>query len=169
MEEIWDIVNEKGEDLGIKWERKNHDKIPGGMYHPCVEVWVKVGDRLLITRRHPEKSEPLLYDVPGGAVIAGEDMLTGAIRELAEETGISVCLSDFKELGRLNNGNVYAASYIVELDYIPEIKLQASEVVGYKLVTQEELEKMVDELTRGTRRRYYIYKEAIFSIEKQPS
>ncbi len=169
MTEIWDIVNEKGENLGVTWERENHDKIPAGMYHPCVEVWVKIGDRLLITRRHHDKSEPLLYDVPGGAVVAGEDILTGAVRELAEEAGILVCSSKFKELGRLTNGNVYAASYLVEIDYAPEIKLQESEVVGYKLVTQDELEAMADELTRGTRSRYYIYKEKIFPTEKQSS
>lgn len=169
MAEIWDIVDAKGEKTGVKWDRVNHDKIPKGMYHPCVEVWVKIGDKLLITKRHPDKTEGLKYDVPGGAVIADEDMQTGAMRELYEEAGISVDSSSFKELGTLTNGNVYAASYLVELNYIPEIKLQASEVVGYKLVTQDELEEMLDELTRGTKSRYYIYKEEIFPAKKQPS
>ncbi len=162
MTEIWDIVNENGEKVGITWERANHDEIPEGMYHPCVEVWVKVGDKLLITRRHPDKNEPLAYEVPGGAVVAGEDMLTGAVRELVEEAGIVADSSAFRELGRMTNGKVYAASYLVLLDEMPEIKLQASEVVGYKFVTQSELEEMADELTRGTRSRYYIYKDRIF-------
>ena len=162
MAEIWDIVNEKGECLGIRFERKDRDKIPDGMYHPCVEVWVKVGDRLLITRRHPDKSEPLLYEVPGGAVVAGEDMLTGAMRELSEEAGVAADATAFRELGRMTNGKVYAVSYLLQFNEMPEIKLQASEVVGYKLVTESELEAMLDELTRGARMRYNIYKERIF-------
>lgn len=169
MAEIWDIVNAGGDKIGVTWERANHDKIPEGMYHPCVEVWVKIGDKLLVTQRHPDKSDGLKYDVPGGAVVAGEDVRTGAWRELSEEAGILVERDALLEIGRMTSGNVYAASYLVELDYTPEIKLQESEVVGYKLVTQAELEKMVDELTRGTKSRYYIYKEAIFPTKKQPS
>lgn len=166
MTEIWDIVNENGEYLGITWERKNHDQIPEGMYHPCVEVWVRVKDRVLITQRHPDKSDPLAYDVPGGAVVAGEDILIGAARELKEEAGIVASVGELKKLGAMLCGNVYAVSYLLELDYLPEIKLQASEVVGYKLVSQNELESMDDKLTRGTRRRYYHYKDKIFSVEK---
>ena len=163
MTEIWDIVDKDGEKIGVMWERTNHDKIPDGMYHPCVEVWVRIGEKLLITQRHPEKSEGLKYDVPGGAVVSGEDMLTGAMRELSEEAGIVLPAEDFKLIGTMTNGNVYAASYLVSLNKEPEIKLQATEVVGYKLVTAEELEQMTDELTRGTKRRYLLYKNHIFA------
>lgn len=167
MTEIWDIVNENGESLGITWERQNHKNIPEGMYHPCVEVWVRIGDKLLITRRHPEKSEGLKYDVPVGAVVAGENILTGAVRELSEEAGIAVNADDMLEIGRGVNGNVYAASYLVALASVPNITLQPTEVVGYKLVSQCELEEMLDDLTRGTRRRYLAYKDKIFAKEKR--
>ena len=162
MTEIWDIVNENGEPLGITWERNNHTNIPDGMYHPCVEVWVRIGEKLLITQRHPDKSEPLKYDVPGGAVVAGEDVLFGAVRELSEEAGIIAPPTALKELGRMVNGNVYAVSYLVSFDYVPDISLQPAEVVGCRLVSQAELEEMLDDLTSGTRRRYLIYKDKIF-------
>lgn len=166
MAEIWDIIDKNGKSLGITWERANRKNIPEGMYHLCVEVCVKIGDKLLITQRHPDKDEGLKYDVPGGAVVAGEDVLAGAVRELFEEAGIAVEPCELKELGRLTNGNVYAVSYLVSLNEMPEIKLQESEVVGYKLVTKSELAEMMDELTRGTRSRYLVYKDKIFANKK---
>ena len=88
MAEIWDLVDKNGNYSGIKWPRTEHASIPEGLYHPCVEVWVKIGERLLITRRHPDKTEGLKYDSPGGGVGSGESFVEGAVRELYEEVGI---------------------------------------------------------------------------------
>lgn len=169
MTEIWDIINENGEPLGITWERKKCIEIPAGMYHPCVEIWVKIGDRLIVTQRHPNKSEPLKYDVPGGAVVAGEDVRSGAWRELSEEVGILVDPDELIEIGRMTSGNVYAVSYLIELNAVPQITIQPTEVVSYKLVVQSELEAMLADLTKGTCRRYLAYKDRIFSKRKTES
>ena len=163
MAEIWDLVDEEGRLLNIKWSRDDHDNIPEGLYHPCVEIWVRVGDKLLITQRHPNKTEGLKYDVPGGAVVSGEDVLIGAVRELGEEVGIYVGEDDLIRLGAQSRGKVYAASYILRLDNLPQLTLQPTEVVGYKLVDRSELESMTDQLTAGTYRRYLVYREKIFS------
>ena len=162
MTEIWDLVDENGKEIGMKWVRADHDKMPDGVYHPCVEIWVKVGDKLLITLRHPDKSEGLKYDVPGGAVVSGEGILLGAQRELSEEVGINVCEEELLPLGTIASGKVFAASYMVILDKLPPLLLQPTEVVGYRLVTKDELESMPDQLTKGTYRRYLVYRDRIF-------
>lgn len=162
MAEIWDLVDKDGNYLDEKWQRGDPNKIPEGVYHPCVEVWVKINDKILITQRHPQKSEGLKYDIPGGAVVSGESILEGAVRELCEEVGISVPADKLKLLGTTVNGDVYAASYLLTLDALPELTLQSTEVVGYMLVTQEKLEEMTDQITKGTNRRYLIYKNIIF-------
>ena len=163
MAEIWDLVDENGIKTGVKWQRSDHDSMPKGVYHPCVEVWVKVGDKLLITRRHPDKSEGLKYDLPGGAVVSGESLRRGAVRELYEEVGIDVCEDSLILLGELAIGKVYAASYLICLAELPTLSLQPSEVVGYRLVSQAEFESMTEELTHGTHRRYLVYKHKIFA------
>jgi 8-oxo-dGTP pyrophosphatase MutT (NUDIX family) len=162
MAEFWDLVDENGNDIGIKWERTKHRSIPAGTYHRCVEVWVRVGDKLLVTQRHPEKSEGLCFDVPGGAVVSGEDLLTGAVREIGEEVGIKVTPEQLIPLGEYAVDTVYVGSYILRLPSLPELKLQESEVVDYRLVTQMELDYMLDDLTKGTRRRYLLYSKKIF-------
>lgn len=162
MAEIWDIVDKDGNYLNIQWSREDNDKIPEGYYHPCVEIWVRVGDKMLITQRHPEKTEGLKYDVPGGAVVSGENVLVGALRELSEEVGINVNAEDLVCLGALSRGKVYAVSYLVTMEKLPALKLQPTEVVGYRLVDKAELESMADKLTAGTYRRYLVYKDNIF-------
>lgn len=163
--EIWDLVDENGHLVNITWERSAHNNIPDGLYHPCVEIWVKVGDKLLVTRRHPDKSEPLKYDLPGGAVLCGESVITGALRELFEEVGISASEQKLVKLGEMTNGKVFATSYLLSLDELPELTLQPTEVVGYKLVSREEFEELSPEITRGTNHRYSLYQDQIFKKE----
>ena len=163
MTEIWDIVNRDGEYLGLTWERANHKNIPEGMYHPCVEVWVRVGDRLLIAHRHPDKSEGLKYDAPGGAVVSGESILEGAVRELYEEVGIPTTPEKLEFIGAVGAGRHYAVTYMLRLDRLPELKLQPTEVVGYKLVCREELDAMTDQLCKNCAARYKVYRDRLFN------
>ena len=162
MTEIWDLVDKDGKNTGKQWPRTDHANIPEGYYHPCVEVWVKIGDRLLITQRHPDKSEGLKFDSPGGGVLSGESFVEGAIRELYEEVGVSAAAGDLKLLGAVTGRKAYAVSYLLTLDTIPEIIIQPTEVVDYKLVSQKELEEMADRLCDGCHRRYHIFKDQIF-------
>ena len=161
MTEIWDLVDENGNKLGVEWLRENHNSIPRGMYHPAVEVWVKVGEELLLERRHPDKTEGLKYDCPGGAVVSGEEFIVAAIRELYEEVGICASESDLTLLGTNVHGCCYAVSYILKLDLLPELALLPSEVVGYRLIDASSLESIADEVTGGTLRRYIAYKDRI--------
>ena len=46
--------------------------------------------RVLLQQRAPHDSMPLLWEPPGGAVDAGETILQGCAREVAEESGLAV-------------------------------------------------------------------------------
>ncbi len=162
MAEIWDLVDKDGNNVGIKWPREDHDSIPEGLYHPCVEVWVRVGDRLLIEHRHPDKSEGLKYDAPGGAVVAGESVPEGAVRELAEEVGIFTTPEKLEFIGAVGAGRHYAVTYLLKLESLPELKLQPTEVIGYKLVTRAELDSMSDQLCKNCKMRYLVYRDRLF-------
>lgn len=46
--------------------------------------------RVLLVQRAPTDSMPLKWEIPGGAVDAGETILAGAVREVREEAGLAV-------------------------------------------------------------------------------
>lgn len=160
--EIWDLVRADGSYAEVRWPRDCHDEIPEGLYHLCVEVWVRVGKKLLLTRRHPEKTEGLKLDCPGGAVLSGESVINGALRELYEEVGIKADKDSLIHMGELALGKAYAHSYLLQLVDMPNICVQPEEVCGYILVDKSEFEGIRAELTRGTARRYDVYKDFIF-------
>ena len=87
--ELWDILDENGNPKGYTHERGK--PVKDGDYHLVVGIMVTTPDkRVLLTLRHPHKHHGNTWEITGGSVVAGEDSLTAAQRELREETGISV-------------------------------------------------------------------------------
>ena len=86
-DELWDVYDTAGCKTGRTHRRG--DPLRPGERHLCVHVWVQnaSGD-YLITRRSPCKSMPGLWECTGGCVVAGEESLTAALREVREETGL---------------------------------------------------------------------------------
>lgn len=161
MAEIWDLVDKVGNKIGIQIDRKDRGKIPEGCFLPCAEVWIRVGDDILLTVRHPEKSEGGRLECPGGGVLAGEDFIDGALRELFEEVGIIAERESLAFLGDEYIGDVYAVSYLLMLGSMPRLNLRQDEVSGYRLARKDSLPKIKDLLTEGTYRRYVKYREKI--------
>lgn len=65
--------------------------MPAGCFHLVSTVCVHRGDgRVLLTRRAAGKDMALDWELPGGAVLSGESGISGAARELREETGLTV-------------------------------------------------------------------------------
>jgi len=88
--ELWDLYTENRELAGRVHVRGN--VIPEGLYHLVVHVWIKnsKGEYLISQRSSTRPTFPLMWETVGGSVLAGEDSLTGAIREVKEEVGIDL-------------------------------------------------------------------------------
>ncbi len=160
--EIWELVNAEGKPTGVFYERGSKRPIPDGMYFRVVEVWTKIGDKLLVTQRHPSKWMGLKWEVTGGGVVVGETLREAAVRELFEETGIKVGQNDISELGVLSFGAARVTSYILRLSHVSDFRFDPEEVVDHKIVTKDEFEAMIDEFNSGTQSRYIEYKHRIF-------
>ncbi len=101
MTELWDLYNGKREKTGRILQRGK--PIPKGFYHLTVSVWIMNNQgQYLISQRHPNKSYPLYWECTGGSVLASEDSMQGALREVKEELGI--------ELDTRNGKLIYQAS-----------------------------------------------------------
>lgn len=88
--ELWDLYTENRELTGRTHIRG--EEIPEGCYHLVVHVWIKnsKGEYLISQRSASRPAWPLMWETVGGSVIAGEDSLTGALREVKEEVGLDL-------------------------------------------------------------------------------
>lgn len=160
MAEIWELVNERGEGSGVLYDRESGAQFAKGLYFRVVEVWVRVGERLLLTQRHPDKWMGLCWEVPGGGVVLGEEPAVSACRELFEETGISSTPDELVFLGTDFHGAALIYSYYLGLDGEPTLSLQPTEVVDYRYLHLDEA-ALVGELTEGTKERLDKYGAAL--------
>ncbi|MBR2986961.1 MAG: NUDIX domain-containing protein [Clostridia bacterium] len=92
MAELWDIYNENREKTGETIERGGKRTLKDGEFHLVVHVWIKNSEgKYLISQRSASRPTfPLEWECVGGSVTAGEDSLTGALRETLEEVGITL-------------------------------------------------------------------------------
>ena len=88
--ERWDLYTENWKPTGRTHIRG--EKIPEGCYHLVVHVWIRnsKGEYLISQRSASRPAFPLMWETVGGSVLAGEDSLTGAIREVNEEVGLDL-------------------------------------------------------------------------------
>ena len=66
MSEKWTIVDIDENEVGLTWERDLNLKIPDGLFHVAVNIWIKdQNGNILLTQRHSNKP---WGDLSGNAV-----------------------------------------------------------------------------------------------------
>ena len=71
MAEVWDLLDADRRGTGRTQERGK--PMEEGYYHVVVQSWIRNGrGQYLMTRRHPDKPHPLLWEGTGGSVLSGE-------------------------------------------------------------------------------------------------
>lgn len=88
--ELWDLYTSDRIPTGETHIRG--EKLPPERYHIVVHVWIQNsrGEWLISQRAASRPTYPLMWESTGGSVTAGEDSLTGAIREAKEEVGVTL-------------------------------------------------------------------------------
>lgn len=144
MPEIWDLYTLDRKKIGETHIRGN--RLPVNAYHIVVEIWTIVGNRILLTQRHPDKPFGLLWECTGGSILTNENSVEGAVREVKEEIGLNVEESDLILIKSYSNED---SLYDVFVNYqdancMDRIKLQPEEVINVQLVTHDEFKKLLD-------------------------
>lgn len=156
--EIWDAYDKNENKLGLDIYRDQ--PVPEGVYHIVVEIYVFSADgRVLITQRDEHKHYPLKWENTGGSILKGETPIQGAIRELKEETGITVseeqlqlAYTDVCEPSRIYK------CFVAHVTGNEKIILQEGETVDYKWLPYDEFlefiktDKFVDRISASIQR-----------------
>ncbi len=148
--EYWDIYDENRQKTGRTMQR-NQWILKDGEYHLSVLAVIGRPDgKILITRRALDKAwAPGWWEVQGGAVKAGEDSLSAVLREVREETGLSVGADDAHyalTYHRDNHGkgdNYFVDVYRFEMDFDEsDIDIQKEEVLEYAIAGFDRIEEL---------------------------
>ena len=88
--ELWDLYTRDRQLTGETHIRG--ENLPPERYHLVVHVWIRnsAGKWLISQRAASRPTFPLKWECVGGSVTAGEDSLTGALREAKEEVGVDL-------------------------------------------------------------------------------
>lgn len=164
MNEYWDIYDINRNKTGKLHERGL--ELNMGEYHLVVAIWIKnKNNEVLLTKRNPQKLWGNYWECTGGSVVAGEDSITGAVRELYEETGIEITQDKLKLLGTTMHKDWFTNTYLVTKDILlSDLKLQSEEVIDAKWVNIEEFDTMCFKslIVPAVLEQYKSYKNHIF-------
>ena len=154
MEEYFDVLDENGNKTGKTKLRSLVHR--DGDWHKAVHIWI-VNDKneVLLQKRSPNKdSHPNMWDISSaGHLSAGDDSISGAIREIKEELGVDVYAEQLKLIGIRKKAGKYTSTFInsefndiyllrLSLD-LNKIVLQEEEVSEVKYVPLEEFRNMI--------------------------
>ena len=146
--ELFDLYDKEGNLLNKTMERGSTNQ--KGEYHLVVHIWIKNSEGKYLMQQRNKESDliPYQWASTGGAVTAGEDSITGAIRETTEEIGITFDKDDFIFLQRFYSDtpltNYMTDLYIIKKDVlIKDLKLDINEVKQVKYFSLEEYKELV--------------------------
>ena len=137
--EVWDLFDENRRPLGKQAGRR--EPIVKGEFHIVVVVCViNEQNEILLTLRSPDKEKyPGTWENTGGALEAGEESRTAAVRELFEETGIRVRENELHLLDSQMEESAFIDVYVVRKSVpVEKIRLQEGETVDARWVSLDE-------------------------------
>lgn len=155
MSELWDVYTRDRKLTGKKCIRGEQGQLSDEEFHLWVMVWIKnpeTGKYLVSQRAADKDTDPLKWETVAGHVIAGENSLQAAVREVYEEVGISLQPEDatvlatkvaFSYDGRRHNW--IRDSYYFETTQEPDLqKATTNEVIQTRWLALTEIRDMYD-------------------------
>lgn len=139
-----DIYDENKNKTG-KIKIRNKDILESGEYIIGVQAVIMNSERqILISQRSGLKDKlPLKWECNGGALLSGEAIVDGIIREINEELGIKLKKDKAIYLKTVKNNHRFKEIYLFEKDIkIENIKFLDGEVISARWVNIDEFMNM---------------------------
>lgn len=141
-QELWDVYD-KDRRLTGRLHPRGKELGPGD-YHLVVHVWIRDSQgRYLLTKRSPNKGYGGMWESPGGAAKAGDDSLTACLREISEETGLSLKPERGRVIKTYVEDHFICDVWLFEQDFsLEDVVLQPGETCDKMYAVKEEILKM---------------------------
>lgn len=146
-DELWDVYDENRKLTGRTHRRG--DPLLKGDCHLVVHVWLQNSKgKLLLTKRTPNKGFPNMWECTGGSALAGDDSLTAAMREVYEETGLTVLEQNGQCFMNLRRENDFCDIWLFRQDFdLKDVIYQPDETCGAMYADVSEILKMREDGT----------------------
>jgi 8-oxo-dGTP pyrophosphatase MutT (NUDIX family) len=170
--EYFDLYDRNFNKLDKKMIRGGHNEV--GEYHLVVHIWIRNSEgKYLVQERNKDTDViPHQWAATGGAVIAGETSIEGAIRETYEEIGVLLKEEDLILKKRYfvdhEQSNYITDLYLVEKDLkIDELVLDYDEVASVKYFTLDEIYDLIKQNKHWDYTRILSRKNYFLDLEKR--
>ena len=98
---------------------------------------------ILVLKRHPKsKTDPCMWELPGGKLEAGEHFTDGLVREIKEETNLDCEAGDFAEAVQNDYMHKRTVQLVMYLDDITGDFKISDEHVDWMWATPEKLKEL---------------------------
>ena len=141
-DELWDVYDEN-RNLTGRLQRRG-DALETGDFHLVVYVWIRQSDgRFLLTKRSPNKGYPNMWETTGGSAVAGDNSLTAALREVKEETGITLLPENGTCILTHKGENFFGDYWLFRQDIdLNDVVLQEGETCDKMLANEDTIRAM---------------------------
>ena len=119
--------------------------IPAGFYHLTVHIWIRNSrGEFLITKRAPHKGFPNMWECTGGSALWGDDSLTAALREVKEETGLTLSPENGKIALSYRGHDYFCDVWLFNEDHdLSEVILCPEETTDKMMASREKIREML--------------------------
>ena len=137
--EPWDVYDADRRLTGRIMRRG--DPIAPGDYHLVVYIWTKNdAGQFLLTKRASDKGYGNLWECTGGSAVAGEDSRTAAVREVREETGLSLDPAAGERIYTYRREDAFCDVWLFRQPFdLAAVTLQAGETVDARAASKDEV------------------------------
>lgn len=154
--EMLEVVDESGKVVGVEDRKVIHKK---GLLHKEVHV-IFVTPQKEIIFQHREKDKASWPDAldatAGGHVDPGEEVLSAAVREAVEETGVNISATDLVSAGVVRSNifephtgvtnNVMRSCYgFLYADKVGDLKVETGKIIDFVKYKYDDLENLDEE------------------------
>ena len=145
MEELLDVYDKNKKLTGKIIDRKSIELLNDNEYVITVHCFIiNLSNQILVTQRSLTKNRGGKWEETHGALRSGETSVEGIKRELKEEIGLDVQISELRLIKTFIRKNKIRDVYILKKNIpLKKIKLNDGEVMNCKYVDLEEFKKMI--------------------------